>query len=383
MMKLVIGIALCGLLAIGCAGCRKQGCLNPAAAPRPDELAARLAAIEEGVEAERRASGVPGAALVVVKDDRVLLLKGFGLRSVEDGLPVTPETLFPIASCTKTFTAMAALISAEEGKLSLDDSPKRFLPYFSLRDPEADAQATLRDLLSHRTGLAEHGGDDAWQDGTRSREEVVAIGMRSEPAARFRKKFQYNNVMYIAAGEAIAVAQGAAYEAVVTGRILGPLGMTASGFSLDAARRSGDFAYGYSDGSEPERQPLRLPGSAAAAGGLVSNAKEMGQWLRLLLGGGAIDGKRVLSEQGFRAMLAKQARIAYDSYYCTGLFLRECEDWSGHPVYYHRGNLGGFNAEFYVIPDQGLGFAILTNIRISKLPRETLKLVIGNLGAVP
>lgn len=383
-MRRVIWIALCIVWLIGFTGCQKQGCLNLSnPASNSSDLSARLAEIENAVEAERQSSNVPGAALVIVKDDRVILLKGFGSRNIEDGLPVTPDTLFPIASCAKTFTALAALISQDEGKLSLNDSPKQFLPYFNLHDSEADTQATLCDLLTHRTGLAEHGNDDAWMDGTRSREEVIRIAMQSKPTAGFRKKFQYNNIMYIAAGEAIASAHNSTYEAVITSRILEPLGMTASNFSVTAMEQSTDFAYGYSDDSEPQRLTMRERSNVAAAGGIISNAKEMGQFLRLLLGGGTIDGKRVLSEKGFQAILARQVKIADDTSYSMGLFVRECEDWIGHPIYYHRGNMGGFNAEFYFIPDQQLGFAILTNVHISKLPRETLRLVIVNLATIP
>src|SRR5262245_59513258 len=122
------------------------------------DISARLAAIEKAVEAKRRELNVPGLSIVIVQDGRTLLLKGFGLRDVKRKLPVTPDTLFPIASCTKAFTAMAAVIAVDEGKLSIDDSPKKYLPYFKLTDPDADAQVTIRDLLSHRTGIGE---DDA------------------------------------------------------------------------------------------------------------------------------------------------------------------------------------------------------------------------------
>jgi CubicO group peptidase (beta-lactamase class C family) len=207
--------------------------------------------------------------------------------------------------------------------------------------------------------------------------------MESEPTAGFKKKFQYNNVMYIAAGEAIASAHNSTYEAIVASRILQPLAMAKTNFSIAAMQQSPDFAYGYSNDEKTERLPMPLLGSVAAAGGIISNAKEMGQWLRLLTGEGVIDGKRILSEKGFQALLTKEASISGDTSYCLGLFVRVCEDWPGHPIYYHRGNLGGYNAEFYVIPDQRLGFAVLTNVHISKLPRETLKAVIGNLGVIP
>jgi CubicO group peptidase (beta-lactamase class C family) len=118
-----------------------------------DDLSAKLAAIEKAVDSRRRRLHVPGASLVIVKDDRVIYLKGLGFRDVEHALPVTPKTLFAIGSTTKAFTAMTVMMSADDGKLSLDDSPKQYLPYFKLRDPEADGKITISDLLCHRSGL--------------------------------------------------------------------------------------------------------------------------------------------------------------------------------------------------------------------------------------
>src|SRR6185295_7260933 len=115
----------------------------------PSDLAEKLAKIEKEIEEKRKELGVPGVAVAIVKDDMVIFQKGFGLRDVERNLPVTPDTIFAIASCTKSFTAMAAVISQDEGKLSLDDSPKKHLSYFRLQDPEADAMITVRDLLLH------------------------------------------------------------------------------------------------------------------------------------------------------------------------------------------------------------------------------------------
>jgi CubicO group peptidase (beta-lactamase class C family) len=142
-----------------------------ATAATQDDFASRVAAVEKAFDEARAAAGVPGASLVVVRGGQVIILKGSGMRDAAKGLPVTPDTLFAIGSCTKAFTAMLAVMSQDDGKLSLDASPKKFLPYFSLRDKEADAQVTLRDLLSHRTGLA--GTDIAWYTGVLNREEVI------------------------------------------------------------------------------------------------------------------------------------------------------------------------------------------------------------------
>jgi len=348
--------------------------------PRVVSEKAALEAIEKAVEEKRQSLNVPGAALVIVRNDRVILQKGFGLRDVAAGLPVTPETVFAIGSCTKTFTAMAAVISADEGKLSLDDSPKKYLPYFKLRDPEADAQVTLRDLLCHRAGLEEFGGDASWQGGRRSREAVIRIGMRSKPTAKFREKGQYSNIMYLAAGEAIAKAQNSTWEGVIASRIFKPLGMNASSFSNRAMRRAADFSWGYHDQDKKlKRFPaLENMNSVAPAGAINSNAKEMGQWLRLLLGGGAIDGKRLVSEKGFQEMLVKLSQDG-ETDYGLGLLMNEWDGWPGHQLYFHFGRIDGFNAMFVFVPALKLGFAILTNVSTSTLPEETAQIVFRNL----
>ena len=287
--------------------------------PKSADLSSSLAAIEKAVELNRRNLKVPGAALVIVKDDRVVLLKGFGVRDAEKGLPVTPETLFGIGYCTKTFTAMAAVISADEGKLSLDDAPKKFLPDFKLRDPEADAKVTLRDLLSHRTGL---------------------------------------NIMYVAAGEAIGKAQNSTWEKVVDSRIFKPLGMNNSNSSRRLTQQSADFSWGYDDEGNKWEAFLDRDASGAA-GAINSSARDMGRWLRLLLGGGVIDGKRIVSEKGFQEMLTKLAEVDGSPY---GLGLIEYNSKSSATRSYgHGGGIDGFAAKFVFVPAQKLGFAILTN----------------------
>src|SRR5262249_40191437 len=160
---------------------------------------------------QRKALGVPGAALVIVKDDEVIFAKGFGVRDIASGLGVTPETQFCIGSDTKAFTASAALMSVDAGNVSLDDSPKTYLPHFRLRDPEADAQITLRDLLHHSSGLMDH-GDLSWITGILSREEVIRVAGLAKPTAKFRESFQYQNIMYMAAGEAIGRANNSSWE---------------------------------------------------------------------------------------------------------------------------------------------------------------------------
>lgn len=214
----------------------------------------RIAALEAAIEAHRSRLGVPGAAVVIVSDDRVILRRGFGLRDVERGLPVTARTRFNIGSCTKAFTALATVMSADAGVLSLDDSPKRFLPYFTLADPDADRRVTLRDLLSHRSGVP----DDipaGWFERYPTPEDLVKAAMRSTPTAPLGERFQYNNYMFVAVGEALAAAHGTTFEAVLARRVFGPLAMRTTSLSLSAMRQGDDFSRGYGD--DPGRTRCR------------------------------------------------------------------------------------------------------------------------------
>ena len=345
------------------------------------ETRARIAAVEKAVEERRRALGIPGLSLVVVKDDKVILARGFGVRDRERNLPVTPDTLFAIGSATKAFTSMTAVMGADEGRLSLADSPKKYLPYFALRDPEADARATLRDLLSHRTGL--NRTDLAMATGALKRDELIRVAGLAKPAAKFGEKFLYQNVMYTAAGEATARANGTSWEQLVTDKILKPLDMKSTVLTFAEMQRSPDFSYGYDlDADTKETRRLRMleDFAAAPAGAVISNARDMGEWLRLLTGRGAYRGARLVSEKGFAELTSKQIGVAPGLDYGLGWFLRE---WRGQRVVDHGGNLEGFNAMVAFMPEKGLGFAMLSNVSYSPFADEVAEIVWSNLSGTP
>jgi CubicO group peptidase (beta-lactamase class C family) len=344
------------------------------ATPQPSELSPELTAVEQTIEAARQTLGVPGAAIVIVKDDHVIFQKGFGLRNAERNLPVTPETLFAIGSCTKAFTAMAAVMSADRGKLSLDDSPKKYLPYFRLQDPEAEARITVRDLMTHSSGLMRT--DLVWIPGVLTRKEVIKAAGLAEPTARLHERFQYQNIMYSAAGEVVARANRSSWEEDVARRFFRPLGMRSTNTSIKEMRRFADFASGYNlNGQTAVKVPMRDVTSAAPAGAINSNLKDMAQWVRLMLGNGVFEGKRFVSEQGFDELTKEQ--IAFGAYgYGLGWFIGE---WRGHRMLFHGGNVDGFNAMVALLPDQNIGFAILTNVFSSLLPDLALETIFSNL----
>jgi CubicO group peptidase (beta-lactamase class C family) len=345
------------------------------------ELQPRLDAVAKAIEEKRNELGIPGLSLVIVKDDKVIYQAGHGFKDLERRLPVTPDTLFAIGSCTKAFTATAVVMSADEGKLSLEHSPKKYLQYFKLQDPDADARVTVRDLLSHRTGLGNT--DISWYTGVLSREEVIRAAGAAKPTAKLGEKFQYQNVMFSAAGEVAAAAEGSTWEQVIARRFFAPLGMKASNTSVKETLKSPDFAIGYKlEDKKATKVPMRDLTNIAPAGAINSNARDMAQWIRLMLAGGVYQGKRLVSEKGFSELTSKQIETGGGGMRGYGLGWGLL-DWHGHKVLAHSGGIDGFNSIVALMPDQNLGFVMLTNVSTSPILGTAMEAVWSNLVGKP
>lgn len=353
----------------------------PKPAASATDYSAPLAAIEKTLDDKRKELGIPGISLVIVKDDQVIYLKGLGLKDINHNLPVTPDTRFAIGSATKAFTAMLAVMSADEGKLSLEDSPKKFLPYFTLRDPDAAAKITMRDLLSHRSGL--NRTDLAMVSGVLNREELIKVAGMAKPTAKLGEKFQYQNVMYAAAGEAVAKSQNSTWDKLIATRIFKPLGMNNSDTSVVAMGKARDYSLGY-EYNPTTKQTRQLPqreiAAAAPAGAINSSARDMAQWVRLMLNNGSIKGKQLVSEKNFNELVSKQINVGGSIDYSLGWFLRQ---WNGHKVVEHGGNIDGFNSQVAFMPDQKLGFVLLTNVTASSLGAFAMTTIWKNLVGEP
>ncbi|HEY4422680.1 MAG TPA: serine hydrolase [Pyrinomonadaceae bacterium] len=374
-IALVLSLALC-LAVVPTALVAQQ----PTTATATDYTGA-LAAIEKTLEEKRKELGIPGMSLGIVKDDKVIYLKGLGVKDFERNIPVTPDTRFAIGSSTKAFTAMLAVMSADDGKLSLDDSPKKFLPYFTLRDEEAAAKITMRDLLSHRSGL--NRTDFAMVTGVLNREELIRVAGMAKPTAKLGEKWQYQNVMYAAAGEAVAKVQNSTWDDLIAKKIFKPLGMNNSDTRIEDMQKSRDYSFGYDYNASTKvtrRLPQRAIPAAAPAGAIDSSARDMAQWVRLMLGNGVFNGKRLVSEKGFEELTRKQINIAGSIDYGLGWFLRQ---WNGHKVVEHGGNIDGFNAQVAFMPDQKLGFVLLTNVTASSIGATAMTTIWKELVGVP
>ncbi|HEY3789657.1 MAG TPA: serine hydrolase [Urbifossiella sp.] len=335
------------------------------------------AAVDRVIADALKVWDVPGAALVVVRNDQVILLKGYGKKSLDKPDPVSPDTLFPLASCTKAFTSTLLAMLVDEGKIGWDDRVRDHLPGFKLSDPNADAMVNLRDLLSHRTGVLGH--DLLWYHAPWSIDDTLAKVDRLPLSYPFRAGFDYNSIMYMAAGRAAARRGGEPWEKLVKERIAGPLGMTGLRFTTTEIPADADRATGHQklakDGKivvMPE-YPMTEPNPA---GSIHASARDLGAWVKFHLAGGTVNGKRLVSEKNLRETVMPQNIIRLENNaramnpdtvqlsYGLGWVVA---DHRGKRVIAHGGQIDGIRVQITLLPDEKLGFAILNNLHETRM----------------
>lgn len=340
------------------------------------KYAKEIAAIEEKLEKRRQELGVPGVGFAIVKDGEIIVARGFGYKDFEKKIPATADTQFAIGSSTKAFTALSVLMSADEGKVNLDDSPKKYLSYFKMKDPETDKNMTVRDLMAHTSGL--NRTDLAMITNQLNRQELIQVVGGAEPMAKLREKFFYNNIMFAAAGEVTANVQKTTWEKFIPERIFKPLGMLNSTVDIKQLQKSKDYSYGYDynfDTKETIRKPFMDISATAPAGSINSSARDMTKWLNFVIDGGVANGKRLLSEKGYEEWtkvqndkLTPNKKVNYG----LGWFLR---DWNGLKVIEHGGNVDGFTSTVATIPEKKLGFVLFANASYSSLGTDLIPFI--------
>ncbi len=329
-------------------------------------LAAEPTAYERYVEASLQSWGAPGVAVAIVRGGKVQLLRGFGVRTLGKPEAVDARTVFPLASLTKGFTAAAVAALVEDGKLSWDDPVERHLPGFRVEDPQVSHALTLRDLAAHRTGLAE-GADNLWI-GTRLTPAQIIERLAFLPqASPIRTGYAYQNVTYLVLGQSAAQAAGTSWETLVTQRLLKPLGMK----DASVTGRGTNVA-----SSHPEREGKLLPSrpepvtQIAPAAGLRASATDLAQWLKLFLGQGEVDGKRVLQAASVEELLAPQMLVPFgpryrqqfpDTHYMAYGLGWVSQDYRGKKVVWNTGGLDGVTCSVALIPEANFGVVVLTN----------------------
>lgn len=306
---------------------------------------------------------VPGLAIAVVQDGEVIHSKGYGFRNFKNRLPVTPKTLFAIASVTKSFTVSSLGILVDQGRLDWDEPVRKFVPSFRLYDPVASEQMTPRDLVTHRSGLPRH--DLVWYNSTLSGEELFERLPYLEPSKAFRSTYQYNNLMFMAAGHLVAQVSGTTWQDFVRQRILLPLGMQQTTFSVFDSQRSSDFAIAYAEVDEEFKEFSFPYDQSGSAGSINSNLEDMTQYLIFHLNKGKYGQQQILSEESIRQMHTPQMAIPGvplwselgHSSYGMGWII---STYRGHRLVHHSGG-GSFNALATFLPQQNIGMVILVN----------------------
>ncbi len=361
--------------------------LLAAAACAQHDLPARLERLAERLEQARVQHDVPGLALAVVHGDSLLFARGFGFADIEAAQPVTPTTQFCIGSTTKAFTAALLAMLVDEDRLRWDDPAVLYLPELRLRadrnawwmhELRGDAfRFTVRDLLCHRSGYTRLGV--LWAGGDRQPAEIIAAARRARPFGRYGEDFLYNNVMFLAAGMAAARAAGAEdWHALLRERLLEPLGMEASRSVIAEAVADPRFATGYRLDAEKTLEPVPVRDITAIgpAGSITSDVLDMARWLRLQLAGGSIDGTRLVSAEELEETRTEQLAVGGGVGYGLGWMLRS---WEGRKVVEHGGNIDGFAAQVALLPEEDLGFVLLTNTSFTPLQSASIDLVFATL----
>ncbi|MEO8449229.1 MAG: serine hydrolase [Gemmatimonadota bacterium] len=308
---------------------------------------------------------VPGMAVGVIKDGKVVLAKGYGYRDVETKLPVTERTLMAIGSNTKSFTVTVLGMLADEGKLSWDKPVRTYLPDFQLFDPIATQEMTARDLVTHRSGLPRH--DNLWYGRGFTRKELYDRLRYLQPSYSFRSRYQYQNLMFMTAGYLAEQLTGRSWDDLIRDRIFTPLGMTRAVTSVNAMPKADDFAYAYGWRDKTiTKLPYRNIDAIGPAGSIDASVEDMLKYVQFRLDKGVAGGKRLLSEAMEQQMQSPQmvtgGQVMYDETgytdYGMGLGIGS---YQGHVTVGHGGGIDGFISAINWMPFQKIGIVVLTN----------------------
>ena len=341
------------------------------------------AAIDRIVKEALRFWQVPGLAVAIIRDDEVVYLKGFGVKEIGKDSPVTPDTLFPLASCTKAFTTTAMAMLVDEGKMSWDDPVRQHVEFFHLSDPSADALVTLRDLISHRTGVGSH--ELLWYRSPWSQEEIIRRIGKVKLDYPFRTTFHYQTTMFTTAGWAVSKAGKIPWADFVRQRILDPLDMKSTNFTTTAALKSSDHASphrlvaGVSDPghrAKIEVIPWYQIDKPEPAGSINSCARDLAQWVRFQLSDGSLKGKRLVSAKNLNETHTSQTIIrlegdvrgmnpdTFQISYGMGWVI---QDHRGQLLVSHAGAIDGFRAHITLLPKAKLGIVLLNNLHQTQM----------------
>ena len=310
---------------------------------------------------------IPGLAIGIVKDGKIVLMKGFGVKKIGNSEPIDESTLFMIGSITKTFTATAFTILQDEKRVNLEDKVQRWMSEFKLKDPFLTREVTISDLLSGRIGLESNQGDFiAWFSNLSRTQIIQKMELMDAPYA-LRTKFHLINPAFLTAGELIPKITGKSWEETIKEKILLPLKMdhtlVLSEDFKTASNRASPHSMVNNKCEEIQIMPLD---NLAPAGSISSSIKDMTNWILAQLNNGIIDGQQVISSKALQAIRNPYIIVGTNpskgavhiALYGLGLFIW---DGNGKLEYWHDGNVPGFNSTIMFVPEEKLGIVVLTN----------------------
>ena len=321
---------------------------------------------------------VPGLAISIVKDDSLIFARGYGVREIGKEAKVDEHTIFVIASNSKAFTASLLGMLVEEEKISWDDKVADYMREFQMVDPYITREINIKDLLTHRSGLPTFGGDHLWIGSTRSREDIITRIRYLKPTKPFRTHFQYQNLMFLVAGELIPKITGQSWDEAMKERIFEPLGMVESMTTMRELKNKQNVAIPHEIvGGKVTPVAYDYMDNLAPAGGIKSNVVDMAQWMRLNLNGGLFKGKQILSSRVIKEMHNIQFPLPISSFSEEKLGTRfsgyglgwGISDYKGRKMISHGGGLSGMISRQVLIPEENLGVIVLTNYAPNNLAR--------------
>ncbi len=318
----------------------------------------KLQKIDEFINKAMKDWEMPGFSVAIVKNDSVIFAKGYGVRNINKNDPVDENTLFVIASCSKAFTTASLAILVDQGKIKWDDPATKYLPDFQMYDPWVTKEITIRDLVSHKSGLETFSGDFLWLNSTYDRKEVINRARYLKPTSSFRSKYGYQNIMFITAAEVIKTVTDTSWSDFIKTHILDNLEMKHTNTSYEIFNNDDNAAKGHFKKENVMKifTDTQID-NAHGALGINSSAIEMAQWIRLQLGKGKYNGKRIFSERQSLEMWSNQTPIGIMNY-GLGWFIRY---WNGKRMLNHGGGMPGMISDVTLIPEENFGFVLLSN----------------------
>jgi CubicO group peptidase (beta-lactamase class C family) len=346
--------------------------LTPIAASAQQKAAAAkgpdLKALDAWITRAMTEWKIPGVAVGIVKDGKVVVSKGYGYRNVEEKLPVTEKTIMAIGSNTKSFTVVLMGKLVDQGKLDWEKPVRNYLPDFRLYDAYATAEMTPRDLVSHSSGLPRH--DLLWYGRSWGRKEIYQRLQYLEPTTSFRGRFQYQNLMFITAGYLTEQLTGKSWEQQLQDEIFNPLGMTRTNTSVTQTQKTDDFSYPYTTrDSQVVRIPFRQLDAAGPAGSINSSVEDMLKYIQMRIDSGVAGGKQFYSKAVNNKMQTpvivapgfagnEATGDIGPTTYGLGVAI---SNYRGHRMVIHGGGIDGFLSQMSWLPNERVGAIVLTN----------------------